>query len=238
MVRKFNNKLLQADAKLEDDELFYNHAAEREQAADNAFDDNEEDITEDETSILNDEDMYESERDHRAEHGRDERRRVESGEKSSKGKTTKGADKVHDKDDEWRPANTLQAPPRRPGMVQRWIRYALSNENDPRNWTRAMREGWTPRPVESVPDGFDAPTMKHGSAGTVIAVGDLILCEMRVERFKSRRVYFRNKLARQLQAIERKPLAAAERLGGPGIKVTSKKSANFGRGRKAAATEE
>jgi hypothetical protein len=123
-------------------------------------------------------------------------------------------------------------------MVQRWIRFALGNDNDPRNWTRALREGWKPRSVESIPEGFDAPTIKHGVSGTVISIGDLILCEMTVERFKSRRRFFREKLARQLQAIERKPLSAAERLGGPGIKVTNKKTSSYGRGRKSQATEE
>jgi hypothetical protein len=61
---------------------------------------------------------------------------------------------------------------------------------------------------------------------------------MTVKRFKSRRRFFREKLARQLQAIERKPLSAAERLGGPGIKVTNKKTSSYGRGRKSQATEE
>src|ERR1700688_3911332 len=42
----------------------------------------------------------------------------------------------------WEPSNTLTAPKRRAGMVQRWIRYSLHNEDDPKNWTRVFRDGW------------------------------------------------------------------------------------------------
>lgn len=232
-TKKRVNKLLEADERLEDETLF---ADERDAVAEAAFDDNDEEIEQDE--ILNEDDMFDNEREFREETSASDRRRVASGEKSNKGKGVKASSKVHDKDEDWAPANTLQAPPRRPGMVQRWVRHALGNDNDPRNWTRAMREGWKPRPLESVPGDFDAPTIKHSVAGTVIAIGDLILCEMPVERFKSRRKYFREKLARQLQAIERKPLNDAEKIGGPGIKSVNKKTVSYGRGRKTVATEE
>lgn len=235
MARK-TNKLLQADERLEDDEIFAERQARVEAAAEEAHDDNDEEVEQD--LVLDDDDMYEAEREYRATQEAAGNARTANGEKSNKGKGVKGASKAHDKDDDWAPAHTLAAPAPRPGMVQRWIRHALGNDNDPRNWTRAMREGWKPRTLDTVPDDYEAPTITHSVAGTVICIGDLILCEMRVERFKSRRKYFRERLARQLQAIERKPLDVAERLGGPGIKVNKKKDVSFGRGRKARATDD
>ncbi len=149
--------------------------------------------------------------------------------RDNKGKASKASAGKHDAPLEWRPANTLDAPPPRPGMVQRWIRFTLSNEDDPKNWTRKTREGWTPRTLETVPDGYTPPTLQHGKHGTLIGVGDLILCEMPRELHQSRKKYFRDKWERQLAAIERRPLAEAESKGGPRIRRVSKKDVSFGR---------
>lgn len=181
----------------------------------------------DETSVLDADDMY----------GLEQPKPARG--KSNKGSGVKAASKSA-KDDEWRPANTLDAPPPRPGMIQRWIRYQSPGPEgnlDAKNWSRATREGWSPRKLGTVPEGFDAPTAAHAQYGTVISIGDLILCEMPIERYKARRKFFREKLARQLAAITKKPLTMAESLNGPHIQVESKKDVSFGR-RKARATDE
>lgn len=157
--------------------------------------------------------------------------------KEDSGKGRKGS--VSSKDEEWHPANNLQAPKARPGMAQRWVRFAIGNIDDPRNWSRSQREGWAPRSLDTVPEGFNAPTMKHpGGSGSVIAIGDLILCEMPIERFRSRKKFFKAKLARLLAAMQKRPLTAAERSGnGPAIKVVNKQTVSYGR-RTAKATDE
>jgi hypothetical protein len=209
-------------------------------AADSVIDDadmeppeNEREEEIDDASVLDADDMYEIESE------RSPARKF--GEKANKGKGAKTASKSA-KDDEWKPANTLDAPTPRPGMIQRWIRHQSpgpEGAGDAKNWSRAMREGWVPRAINTVPEGFDAPTGKHGSSGgTVIMIGDLILCEMPLVRYRSRRKYFREKLQRQLAAITKRPLSMAESLNGPRIQVEDKHSATFGRRRRAAATDE
>ncbi len=153
----------------------------------------------------------------------------------NKGKASKSAVSKHENLLEWRPANTLEAPPPRAGMVQRWIRFTLSNEDDPKNWTRKTREGWVPRTLDTVAEGYSPPTIAHAKHGTLIGVGDLILCEMPRELHQSRKRYFREKWERQLAAIERRPLAEVEQRGGPRIRRTNKKDVTFGR-RKANST--
>lgn len=105
---------------------------------------------------------------------------------------------------EWSPANTLDAPPPRPGMDQRWIRFQLADKNDPRNWSRKMREGWAVRKLDTVSDEYSPPTVSAGQLGEVIGVGDLILCERPVEMGRSRKRYFRRKYERQMAAAERR----------------------------------
>lgn len=105
---------------------------------------------------------------------------------------------------EWRPANTLDAPPPRAGKEQRWIRFQLGANADPQNVSRKLRDGWAPRKIETVTEDYNPPTIAHGSLGSVIAVGDLLLCERSREIGMARRKYFREKQARQIAASKHK----------------------------------
>jgi len=159
------------------------------------------------------------------------RKGIQAGRKDEKsGKGAKGL--KEDKTLEWKPANTLDAPPPRPGKVQRWVRFQIGDKDDPRNWSRAQREGWSPRPVDTISSEFGAPTMNHAQFGTVVQVGDVILCEMDERLYKSRKKFFANKAKRQREAMEKRPMQ------GTPIKVEeNKRSVTYGR-RRAAATEE
>jgi hypothetical protein len=151
--------------------------------------------------------------------------------KAGKGSSKKGG--AASKDEfEWKPANTLDAPEPRPGMVQRWVRFMVGADQDPKNWSRSTREGWKPRSVDTVTTSFNAPTMNHGTLGTVIQVGDVILCEMDERLYKSRKKFFRAKALRQKEAMEKRPMQGTD------IKVEERKATvTFGR-RRARATED
>ena len=153
------------------------------------------------------------------------------GKKAGKGSVKKGS--VESKDEfEWKPANTLDAPEPRPGFVQRWVRFMVGSDQDPKNWSRSNREGWRPRSMDTVEKGFNAPTMNHGTLGTVIQVGDVILCEMDERLYKSRKKFFRAKAIRQKEAMEKRPMQGTD------IKVEERKaSVTYGR-RRAKATED
>ena len=86
--------------------------------------------------------------------------------------------------------------------------------------------------MDTVDKGFNAPTMNHGTLGTVIQVGDVILCEMDERLYKSRKKFFRAKAIRQKEAMEKRPMQGTD------IKVEERNaSVTFGR-RRAKATED
>jgi len=114
----------------------------------------------------------------------------------------------------WNRASDLEAPPPRPGFVQRWIRTATSKGNDPRNANKKFREGWRPRKASTVPGGFQAPTIAHGQFGEVIGVEEMILCEMPIKLSLQRQAFYEGKTAKQTEAIE-KDLHRVERPGMP-----------------------
>jgi hypothetical protein len=87
----------------------------------------------------------------------------------SHGPTDHGAAAAHDtpreEELEWKRPSTLEAPPPRPGYVQRWIRTSIGASNDPQNVSKRFREGWRPRPADTVPRGYTPPTIMHGQYG-------------------------------------------------------------------------
>lgn len=104
----------------------------------------------------------------------------------------------------WAPADTLYAPPPRAGMEQRWIRVAIGETDDPRNFHRKFREGWQPVKLSDVSEEYMPPSMNYGRFGTVVAVSDLVLCERPIEIGLARRKWFRDKLRRQLASADRR----------------------------------
>lgn len=112
---------------------------------------------------------------------------------------------------EWRPADTLFAPPPRPGFEQRWIRVRLGEKDDPRNFQRKFREGWTPVKLSDTSVDLSPPTAEFGKYGEVIAVSDLVLCERRAEIGISRKRWFRQRLERQLNSADRRHVDRVQR---------------------------
>lgn len=129
---------------------------------------------------------------------------------------------VREREINWTEASSLEAPPPREGMEQRWVRFQLGGKNDPRNWTRRSRGRWVPRSLESVDAQFAPPTISHGQLGEIIGVGDLILCERPASIGQARRKHFRQKHQRQVQAADRKHISRVERSDHP-IKVSQKR---------------
>jgi hypothetical protein len=110
---------------------------------------------------------------------------------------------VRARQEEWKPSDTLDAPPPRVGMEQRWVRFRIGTDDDQKNFSSKQRGGWVVRALTTVPAGYFPPTMRHSQMGEVIAVGDLILCERPRSIGVAQKKYFRDKLRRQTQAGQR-----------------------------------
>jgi hypothetical protein len=128
---------------------------------------------------------------------------------------------------EWRDPVNLEAPPARPGYVQRWVRFATRRDGDPSNFSRARSEGWRPVRLSNVPDGYSPPTINHRDLGDIIGVEGLILCEMPITVAKQRKAYYDKLLRAQNEAIER-DIHKDERPGQP-IQVTRRTQITRGR---------
>ena len=118
---------------------------------------------------------------------------------------------VHAEEDKpWVRPTSLEAPPARPGLVQRWIRVGSMGQDDPTNTARKFREGWKPRPAASIPAGWHTPSINHGKWAGCIGVEGMLLCEMPEKMVKKRNDHYRaktdlttNNLAAELQKHSR-----------------------------------
>lgn len=122
--------------------------------------------------------------------------------------------------DQWEPPAQLDAPPPRSGYTQRWIRIRVGNEEDAKNSIRMFRQGWLPRPLDTVPDGYLPPTIQHAKLGGVIGVDDLILCEMPIKKAQQRNAHYRAKTDRMIEGVENDLNKVSQ--GGPRIDMTNR----------------
>ncbi len=105
-------------------------------------------------------------------------------------------------DTPWTQPSNLEAPPARPGFVQRWIRVSMHGVDDATNVAKAEREGWRPRRADTAPGEFQVPRIKEGRFEGVIGVHGMILCEMPEGRIAQRREHYAAQTRRQTQAVE------------------------------------
>lgn len=104
-------------------------------------------------------------------------------------------------DYEWRRPTSLEAPPARPGYVQRWVRAELRNESDNLNWTGKMREGWRPRDPATVPDCEAFYNVGQQSGSNCVRVGGLILMEIEERRLQGKKRAVSEQIRRQEESV-------------------------------------
>ncbi len=137
--------------------------------------------------------------------------------------------------DEWIRPSELEAPPPRPGFVQRWIRIRLGTTRDTARLRKAQREGWRPVKASSMANSeHSLPIIRHDELGDGDYVGaeDLILMEMPERINQQRERFYKRKQARQTGAVERqvKGVHRDEHLGFGSVRMRNVSSVRRGPG--------
>jgi hypothetical protein len=87
-------------------------------------------------------------------------------------------------------------------MVQRWVRHLIRGDADPRNVSMRTREGWRPRPADTVPEDWKAALGLAANDKGVLIVDDLMLCEIPADVYKQRKSYYDEQTSLQAQAVQ------------------------------------
>jgi hypothetical protein len=101
----------------------------------------------------------------------------------------------------WQPASTLPEPDKQPGYVYRWVRIATLNQNDPRNISSKLREGWEPVRIEEQPQ-FQLLVNPDSRFKDNIEVAGLLLCKAPTEMMAQRKDYYAQKNQSQMESVD------------------------------------
>lgn len=133
----------------------------------------------------------------------------------------------------WSRPTSLEAPAPRKGFRQRWIRVGSMGQDDPTNTARKFREGWRPRPAESVPASYHAPTIGHGKWAGCIGVEGMVLCEMPEKLAAKRTAHYQAKTDSVTGAISEE----LQRQSHPNMEITQERKTRVVRNAKVADDE-
>lgn len=102
---------------------------------------------------------------------------------------------------QWAPAELLPEPEKEAGFKYRWIRVSMNGQADPRNLSRALREGWEPVRIEEQPKMklLVDPDSRYKDN---IEIGGLVLCKTPEEFVEQRNKYYQDQTAAQTAAVD------------------------------------
>ena len=105
----------------------------------------------------------------------------------------------------WVNSSHLDAPKCPDGFRQRWIRYETMGQDDTKNITSKLRQGWELVRADAYPD-LNYPAIEQGRYKGHIGVGGLVLARIPEELARQRDAHL-SKLTRDKQeAVENEPL--------------------------------
>lgn len=111
----------------------------------------------------------------------------------------------------WAPPSSLDAPPPPEGYKHRWIRMEAGGQDDRKNMSARIREGFELVRAEEYPD-FELPTIQDGKLAGVIGVGGLVLARIPIDTVKERTAYYNQQTADQLRAVDNDLLRESQQI--------------------------
>jgi hypothetical protein len=108
---------------------------------------------------------------------------------------------VNERPKQWQAPELLPEPDKQAGYTYRWIRVATLNNSDPRNVSRALREGFEPVNIEEQPK-FKLLIDPNSHYKDNIEIGGLLLCKIPTEMLKQRAEYYEAQTRAQTEAVD------------------------------------
>ena len=145
-------------------------------------------------------------------------------------RTSRSADTRAKKDARkpWSPPTMLDTPPAPDGYTYRWIRAEVVGQEDRKNVTSRLREGFDLVRAEEL-DGFEIPSLDDGKHAGVVSVGCLLLAKIPNETREERNSYFEQRAQTQQDAVDNDLMRESDP-SSPILKPERKSSVTFGGG--------
>ena len=105
----------------------------------------------------------------------------------------------------WVNSSHLDAPKCPDGFRQRWIRFETMGQDDTKNITAKLRQGWELVRADAYPD-LNYPAIEQGRYKGHIGVGGLVLARIPEELARQRDAHFSKLTKDKQEAVENEPL--------------------------------
>tara|TARA_R100000773_G_scaffold43907_1_gene43409 strand:- start:1028 stop:1408 length:381 start_codon:yes stop_codon:yes gene_type:complete len=122
----------------------------------------------------------------------------------------------------------LETPPAPEGYEYRWIRAEIVGQEDKKNVSSRLREGFDLVRAEEIGD-FEIPTLDDGKHAGVVSVGGLLLAKIPNETREERNAYFQGRAQTQQDAVDNDLMKESDP-SSPILKPERKSSVTFGGG--------
>jgi hypothetical protein len=122
----------------------------------------------------------------------------------------------------------LETPPAPEGYEYRWIRAEIVGQEDKKNVSSRLREGFDLVRAEEIGD-FEIPTLDDGKHAGVVSVGGLLLAKIPNETREERNAYFQGRAQTQQEAIDNDLMKESDP-SSPILRPERKTSVTFGGG--------
>ena len=152
-------------------------------------------------------------------------KKVEENNRTSRSAETRAKDTARKP---WRPPSMLETPPAPEGYSYRWIRAEIVGQEDRKNVTARLREGFDLVRAEEL-DGFEIPTLDDGRHAGVVSVGGLLLAKIPDETRLERNAYFQGRAQTQQDAVDNDLMQESDPAS-PILRPERKTSVTFGGG--------
>ena len=102
----------------------------------------------------------------------------------------------------WSPPNLLPDPHPKDGWSFKWIRVNTQGQEDPMNYSKKLREGWSPVPVEECPEMEHLVLDPNPRFKGNVEVGGLLLCRMPESVANQRNEYYRKQSEDAMRSVD------------------------------------
>ena len=101
----------------------------------------------------------------------------------------------------WAPASALPEPDKQPGYSYRWVRVSSMGQQDPKNVSSKLREGWEPVRIEEQPK-FKLLVDPNSRFKDNIEIAGLLLCKIPTEFMEQRKAYYAKAAQDNMEAVD------------------------------------
>ena len=102
----------------------------------------------------------------------------------------------------WMPPTLLPDPAPEPGYAFRWIRVATQGQDDPRNISSKLHEGWEPVKASEHPEIQLMGTGSNTRYPDSIEIGGLLLCKTPIEFVQDRNAWIQKQTDGQMMSVD------------------------------------